>query len=245
MKYKCIVVDDERLARKGIESHIEQIDRLELVASCGSTAEAHKVLINQDVQLMFLDIQMPKMTGLEFLRSLRKSPATIITTAYSEYALEGFELDVIDYLIKPVSFAKLKKAVNKGEDFLRASARPVSEKPDDYFFVKSNTKYEKIIIDEILCIEGMQNYVILKTTYGNFVAYLTMKNIEDFLPSEKFTRIHKSTIVANSRVEKIDGNQLKVGPYQLSLSRSYKGSAMKNIFENKLLIRSTPNNEKT
>ncbi len=224
----CLVVDDEPIAREGLMEYVRQIDYLNPVAQCKSAVEAAGLLQKNKIDLIFLDIQMPKLTGIEFVKALADPPLIIFTTAYSEYALEGFELDVVDYLLKPISFARFLKAAEKAQSYLCARKKDVSI-TNDFFFIKSNGKIEKIIMAEVLYIEAMANYVIIYTQQKKHITYLTFSGIEDQLPAELFVRIHKSFLVAIAAIQTIDGNEVITNLMRLPLSKNYKNDVMCRI----------------
>lgn len=224
----CLVVDDEPMARRGLMEYILQIDYLNAVAQCKSAMEAACLLPKKKVDLVFMDIQMPKLTGIEFVKALANPPLIIFTTAYSEYALEGFELDVVDYLLKPISFARFLKSVEKAQSFLNARNKEVSITPD-FFFIKSSGKIEKIVMSEVIFIEAMSNYVIIHTKQKKYVTYLTFSGIEELLPAHLFVRIHKSYIVAISAIQTIDGNDLITSSVRLPMSKNYRNEVMSRI----------------
>jgi DNA-binding LytR/AlgR family response regulator len=224
----CLVVDDEPIAREGMMEYVRQIDFLNPVAQCKSAAEAAGLLQKHKIDLIFLDIQMPKLTGIEFVKALAEPPLVIFTTAYSEYALEGFELDVVDYLLKPISFARFLKSVEKAQSYLHARNKEVSI-TNDYFFIKCNGKIEKIIMAEVIYIEAMANYVIIYTRQKKYITYLTFSGIEDQLPTELFLRIHKSYLVAISAIQTIDGNEVITSSMRLPLSKNYRNDVMSRI----------------
>ena len=226
----CLVVDDEPIARKGIMEHIQQIDFLHAVAECKNAIEAASWLKKTPVDLIFLDIQMPKLTGIDFLRNLQNTPLVIFTTAYPEYAIEGFELDVLDYLLKPISFARFMKAVNKAQDFLLKS-KTGSNNNEDYFFIKVNQKLEKIKLYDVLYVEGMSNYIILHTKQKKHIAYLTFKGIEEKLPPRQFIRIHKSFLVSINAIQSIDTDEVILENTALPISKTYRDEVLKKIAE--------------
>ncbi len=237
MKLNCIIIDDEPLARKGIENYIHQVDGLNLVQSFSSPLEAESSLTHQ-VDLMFLDLRMPKISGISFLRSLPNPPVTIITTAFPNYALESYELNVMDYLVKPIPFERFLKAVNKARDYLALQEKATSGKPEEnYFFIKHEHKYEKILFDELLFIEALQNYVILHTTRRKYTSYLTFKSASDFLPKNRFVKVHKSYMVAIDKIDHIDGLDIKIGSAVIHMSRGNKDEILNAIFKNRLLKR--------
>lgn len=218
----CLVVDDEPIARKGLLEHIQQVDFLNPVAECKNAIEAASWLQKKPIDLIFLDIQMPKLNGIDFLKNLSSPPLIIFTTAYPEYAIQGYELDVLDYLLKPISFARFLKAAVKAQEHLLKTKTGFSKVTEDYFFIKSNQKLEKIKMDDVLYIEGMSNYVIVHTKQKKHIAYLTFKGIEEKLPQELFIRIHKSFLVAINAIETIDVNEIKLTNCTLPLSKTYK-----------------------
>ena len=202
---RTLIVDDEPLALDIIESYIEKIPDLELVARCDNAISANEILQKEHIDLIVLDIQMPQMTGIELIKSLRKAPKVIFTTAYSEYAVEGFELDALDYLLKPVAFDRFMKAVNKVTD---GTEKPNTASEDDYFFVKADKKLIKIHFNEILYIEGLKDYVIIKKETGRVIALQTMKSLEAKLPSNIFMRVHRSYIVNIAKIKAVVGLSL-------------------------------------
>ncbi len=231
----CLVVDDEPIAREGIMEYIRQIDYLNAVAQCKSAAEAAGLLQKNKIDLMFIDIQMPKLTGIEFVKALSDPPLIIFTTAYSEYALEGFELDVVDYLLKPISFPRFLKSVEKAQSYLHARNKEVSI-TQDFFFVKCNGKIEKIIMADVIYIEAMANYVIIHTRQKKYIAYLTFSGIEEQLPAHLFVRIHKSYLVAISAIQTIEGTEVITSSMRLPLSKNYRNDVMNRI-ESRLIKR--------
>jgi len=229
---KCIAVDDEPLALALLQDNIRQVPTLELVASCSTAMEALTVLNQQEVDLIFLDIQMPGLTGLQLLQSLSVRPMVILITAYEKYALEGFNLDVIDYLVKPVPFERFLKACNKAIDFFRLKKNVSMEfhpRPD-YFFVNAEYGLVKIVFSEIRLIEGLKDY--LKIHLGEpkpLIIRMSMKSIEEKLPPGKFFRIHKSYIIAVSHITAIRRNSVFLRELELPLSDMYKDDLMRLI----------------
>ncbi|HQF27923.1 MAG TPA: LytTR family DNA-binding domain-containing protein [Bacteroidia bacterium] len=233
IKLKCIIVDDEPLAQEVLERYLENIREIELVKKCSNALEAFEVLHTEHIDLMFLDISMPVISGIDFLRSLRKAPAVIITTAYPDYALQGYELDVVDYLVKPVSLERFMKGVNKAVERIKAinllPAQEVKPSKVDYMFVKSDQKLIKIRFSDIDYIEGMKDYVKIYTTEKMIVTLHTMKYFESNLPSGNFMRIHKSYIVNLDAIKSISGNELELKTVRLPIGSSYKEVLMKKI----------------
>jgi len=229
---KCIAVDDEPLALALLQDNISQVPTLELVASCSTAMEALTVLNKQEVDLIFLDIQMPGLTGLQLLQSLAVRPMVILITAYEKYALEGFNLDVIDYLVKPVPFERFLKACNKAIDFYKLKKHVPSENNawPDYFFVNAEYGLVKIVFSDVRLIEGLKDY--LKIHLGDtkpLIIRMSMKSIEEKLPPGKFFRIHKSYIVSLSHITSIRRNSVYLGDLELPLSDLYKDDLMRKI----------------
>ena len=229
---KCIAVDDEPLALALLQDNIRQVPTLELIASCSTAMEALSILNKHEVDLIFLDIQMPGLTGLQLLQSLSSRPVVILITAYEKYALEGFNLDVIDYLVKPVPFERFLKACNKAIDFYKLKKNVPSESHSwpEYFFVNAEYGLVKIVFSEIRVIEGLKDY--LKIHLGEtkpLIIRMSMKSIEEKLPPGKFFRIHKSYIVALSQITAIRRNSVYLGDLELPLSDLYKEDLMQRI----------------
>jgi two-component system, LytTR family, response regulator len=229
---KCIAVDDEPLALALLQDNIRQVPTLELVASCSTAMEALVVLNRQEVDLIFLDIQMPGLTGLQLLQSLSVRPMVILITAYEKYALEGFNLDVIDYLVKPVPFERFLKACNKAIDYYRLKKNVPGETQawPEYFFVNAEYGLVKINFSEIRMIEGLKDY--LKIHLGETkpqIIRMSLKSIEEKLPPGKFFRIHKSYIISLSHVTAIRRNSVFLGDLELPLSDLYKDDLMREI----------------
>jgi DNA-binding LytR/AlgR family response regulator len=236
MKLKCLIVDDEPIARKGLEEYVSEVSLLQLVQSCESALKAENFLNTQPVDLILLDIQMPNVSGIEFLRGLKNPPMVIFTTAHSSYALEGYSLDVIDYLLKPISFDRFLKAVQKAHDY-HVLKQPTKELESDYFFIKVNHQFEKVNYDEVLYLEAMQNYCIVHTSTRKLITYHTLSGLEKQLPPTQFLKIHKSFIVAIEKISALDSNELKIGSATIPISRSLKDEVMKRVMGNKLFKR--------
>lgn len=232
MKLKCIITDDEPIARKGLQSYVERIDFLELVGVCEDAIQLNNQLKSQQADLLFLDIEMPYMTGIELLNSLSNPPKVIITSAYAEYAIKGYNLEVSDYLLKPISFDRFLKAVNKVYDQLISSQTPVVQ---DYLFVKTSLKLEKIRFNDMRFIEGVENYVAIYTSDGKIITHTTLRTILQKLPPERFVQVHKSYLVNIDKIDSIEGNLLGIGKNKIPLSRTYKETALEIILKNKLL----------
>ncbi|MEP6845619.1 MAG: LytTR family DNA-binding domain-containing protein [Panacibacter sp.] len=225
---KCIIVEDEMLAQQVIQSHLQKAERFELVGTCNNAVEAQEMLSKRDVDLMFLDIQLPGMTGLHFLRSLTNPPLVVLTTAYAEYALESYEFNVIDYLLKPISFERFSKAINKifdGKLLLQNKAEDGSA-TGDHIFIKSNSKFFKINFPDIIFMEGMRDYLKIHTQENTLVTHQTMQDMEQLLPSKQFIRVHKSYIIAVAHIKSIYGNSIEMGKATIPIGISYKEKVM-------------------
>jgi DNA-binding LytR/AlgR family response regulator len=235
MKTKCLVIDDEPLARDLMRSHIEKLENIEIVAECGDAMKALQELRNQPVDLMFMDIQMPQITGIEFLKTLKHPPKVIITTAYREYALDGFELDVVDYLLKPITFERFLKSINKYYQLTQeeiqniAPAASFSLAEDAFIYVKENKKVIKLHLDEILYIEGLSEYIQIYTARRKIITKTSMTNIHEKLPDNGFMRIHKSFIVSLTKIEAFTTTSIDVPGKELPIGRSYKNSVQEAL----------------
>ena len=211
-----IIVDDEPLALEIMEAHIENIPELKLIAKCNNAIEANKALNEHDVDLMFSDINMPQLSGIEFFRSLKNPPMVIFTTAYPEYAVEGFNLEALDYLLKPISFERFLKATNKAIEKHKincatsATGDGVLDSSEDFFFVKSDKKLVKTFYRDILYIEGLKDYVIIRTETGRVITLQTMKSLEAKLPADMFKRIHRSYILITTKIKALEGNMVEL-----------------------------------
>ncbi|MCB2208436.1 MAG: response regulator transcription factor [Bacteroidetes bacterium] len=234
MKTRCVIIDDEPIARSVIKKHLENIPNTNVIAECRNAMEAISVLQKDQVDLMFLDIQMPKLTGLDFLKTLKNPPKVIIVTAYRDFAIEGYELDVIDYLLKPVSFERFLKAMNKFFD--NNDSKPIllsddrqSLSPDLFIYVKENKKVQKIYLKDILYIESLKEYIRIHTSSNKIVTKVQIGYIEKQLPEDHFLRIHKSFVVGLMHVTAFTSHSIEIGDIELSLSRSYKESVLKSL----------------
>lgn len=238
---RCIIVDDEPLARKGLKEYINDVEFLQLDAEFDTPLKATKLLSEGSVQLIFLDIQMPKITGLEFFKTLRHAPPVVFTTAYPQYALDGFDLNAIDYLVKPISFERFLKAALKVKEYYEVRQKNAVEALQDmkteFFFIKADNKLVKVFFDEILYVEALQNYVAIHTKTKKFITYLTFKSIEDYLPADQFFKTHKSFIVSASKIDNIDGNDIRIGDHHIPISRSSKDEVMEKLLKGRFLKR--------
>jgi DNA-binding LytR/AlgR family response regulator len=240
---RCLAIDDEVLALDLIGDNIRKVPFLELVKCCKSAFEAIEILSQQNIDLIFLDIQMPDISGIQFLKSLPNKPLVIFTTAYEKYALEGFDLDVIDYLLKPFSFDRFLKAVNKARDYLyikETAASPGTghemRSPPGFFFVKADYKLLKIDFNDILYIEGLKDYIKIYTGEKPVLTLLSLKSVEEKLPSDDFVRVHRSFIVAVKKIRFIQRNFIHIGTREIPISDNYKEQLYTIINQNKIGI---------
>jgi DNA-binding LytR/AlgR family response regulator len=229
MTLNCILIDDEPVARKLLEEYISDVPYLYLLGKAENPLKATALLnaSEETVDLIFLDINMPKMSGIEFLRSSGPLPPVIMTTAYSEYALEGFELNVIDYLLKPFSFERFVKACNKAREYHELLNK--NKETLDHFFVKVDGRLEKVLYDDVLFIEGSLNYVTIHTETSKLLVYLTLKGIMEQLPSPRFLKVHKSILINTSKVRHIEGNEINLGKAKVTMSQGEHDNVMRVI----------------
>jgi DNA-binding LytR/AlgR family response regulator len=252
MKLKCLIVDDEPVARKVLQEFIEDIDYLELAGQAENPLKAMKLLREQEIDILFLDINMPKINGIDFLKSTPIGACVIITTAYEEYAVESFGLDVLDYLVKPIAFDRLLKACNKAKEWreLRSARGPGQDrgqeqdagpgsggKAGDHFFIKSNNQIEKVYYDELVYAEAMLNYVMLHTAAKKMMVYVTIKSLEEQLPADIFIKVHKSFIVNMNKIRSIEGNVLDMGTGKITISQSLREKVINEIVKDKMIRR--------
>lgn len=231
-KINCLIVDDEPLAQQVIETYIQKMPSLVLVGKCDNAMEAYEVLHNEKIDVMFLDIQMPVITDVEFLRTLQNPPAVIFTTAYPDFAMEGYDLNITDYLLKPVSFERFLKAVNKATEHIalqQQSAQENDTTTTDYFFVKEDSKLVKINFSDIDHIECMKDYAKIFTKQRMIVTHHTMKRFEEVLPPLQFVRIHRSYIVNIPAIQSIFGNIVETPKTKLPIGANYKDELMKMV----------------
>jgi DNA-binding LytR/AlgR family response regulator len=226
---KCLVIDDEPIARSGLIEHIRQIDFLYAAGECKTALEANSILQKTKIDLLFLDIQMPKLNGIDFLKSNPFLPPVIFTTAYSEYAIEGFELDVLDYLLKPISFKRFYKSALKAQEYLNSKKQTNVPEEEQYFFIKSNQQIEKILISDVVYVEGMANYIVVHTHQKKYIAYLTFKGIEEQLPSQLFIRIHRSYLIAVNAIKSVTTEEVVLPDIKLPISKQYKDQVMELV----------------
>jgi len=231
MKIKCIIIDDEHLARELLVDYISKLPQLELVAKCYGVPQAMEVLQNESIDLIFLDVQMPDISGIDFLKSLTIKPIVILTTAYPEYALDGYSFDVIDYLLKPISFERFVQSVNKASDQFNFISRRDNNLERDYITIRSEHKIHKVNYNNILYIEGAKEYVIFYLKEGGRIITLeALKRLEDLLPNN-FMRIHKSHIINKDEVRSLYGNMVEIGSKKILIGKTYKELVLNKIFK--------------
>jgi len=242
-----LIVDDEPLALDVLETYIGQMAQLQLVQRCSNALEANEALKANAIDLMFLDIQMPQLTGIDFVKTLSKPPMVVFTTAYPNYAIQGFDLNALDYLLKPISLERFVKAVNKAVEHAELAHRdgapaahassPTNERLE-FFFVKADKKLVKVNFGDIIYIEGLKDYVIIRLVHGRVITLQTMKSLEEKLPDGRFKRIHRSYIVAMDKITAIEGNMVEVQekerPKLLPIGKNYRDELLVLIDKNRL-----------
>jgi DNA-binding LytR/AlgR family response regulator len=240
LKLNCVIVEDEPLARRLITDYVNKVPTLNLIEACSNPLDAIEVLRKNTVDLLFLDVQMPEITGITLLKSLQKRPMVILTTAYSEYALEGYELDVVDYLLKPITFERFLRAVDKATQRIDSKLPPPQqekisvEQSPAFVFVKDGTKLVKIKLDDILYVEGLKDYVTIHTRLQKVVSLQRLKALETQLPSEKFIRIHNSFIVALHAIDVIHKGEVQIGDKFLPIGDTYRKSFKEFVDKNQM-----------
>lgn len=238
LSINCVVIDDEPLARDGLVSYIQKINFLKLIGEGSDPTDLMTLERHQTIDLIFMDIQMPVMTGIEYLKSTKNRPLVIITTAYPSYALEGFELDVLDYMVKPITFERFYRGVNKAKDYYSIGKLENDEMEfkasKDYFFVKCDSIYEKIFYEEIEFVQALQNYVVIHTVKGKFMPLMPMKRMEELLGDKKFIRVHKSYLVAIDKIRSVMQTRIKLAKQEIPLSRNYKDGVFEKVLDKSL-----------
>lgn len=239
MTYRCLIADDEPIARQIIETYCSHLPYLQVLASCGNALEAKQILQQQEVDILFLDINMPVIDGLSFLRSLKKTPAVILTTAYREYAVEAFELSVSDYLVKPFSMERFMKAVDKAIEKIQSSlpvspvsplATTLAENSDTaYLFLKTDRKIYRVNHNDLLYAEASGNFTRFVTTTETLSVGMTFTNTEELLPRHLFVRVHRSFIINKSKISLIEGNRVYIGKIEIPIGNSYKEDFLREI----------------
>jgi DNA-binding LytR/AlgR family response regulator len=215
---RCIIVDDEPLAQEILEAHINRFGQVALFAKCPNALEAFTILHKEPIDLMFLDIRMPSINGIDFLRSLKSPPKVIFTTAYSEYALTGFELDGIDYLLKPITYERFEKSMKK---LFRAYPDEKTQSKQ-YTYFKVSGKLVKVLHTELLYAQSVKDYILLKTSKGNLLTHMTMKSLTELLPRDVFERVHRSYLVNTNYIDVIDKSFLKVAGTEIAIGENYR-----------------------
>lgn len=238
----CIIVDDEPLARQGMEMNIAHVSSLQLLGSFSNALAANDFIRKENVDLMFLDINMPELSGLDFVKSLREAPLVIFTTAYPQYALESYELDAIDYLVKPIRIERFLKAVNKAENHLRllqqeAGHTEVEKIEDDFVFIKADRKFFKIYFKDILYIEGLKDYVVIYTADNKIITSMNVKTIAAQLPPSIFARVSKSYIVNVLNITSFDNELVYIRGNEIPLGQSFKDDFIKQYIDGKIVKR--------
>lgn len=233
---RCLIVDDESFAIEGIVNHIQKLNFLEVAETCSSAIEAGEVLRQKNIDLMFLDINMPNLSGLEFLESLENPPLTILTTAYLEYALDAFRLNVIDYLLKPIGFQRFFQAVQKAlEVYQTRIALKKHENAPSEMYIRQGDSFMKIVWEEMLYVEAMQNYLKLHFEERSYIIHQTMASLEELLPKDAFFRIHKSYLVNTSHIDLVTAGRIFVKGRELPLSKHRKDELLNNVVLRKLI----------
>jgi two-component system, LytTR family, response regulator LytT len=225
---RILMVDDEFLALKLLEDYTSRLPGLEVVATTKSVTEAMDILAKEQIDLLFLDIQMPILSGVNLFKSLQKKPLAIFTTAYAEYAVEAFDLNAVDYLLKPYGFERFVQAINKVRETLSPKAEPASE--SSFIVVKVEGRLQKVLLKDLLYVEGLKEYVKLVCSGKQYVTFERLKNIAEMLPAADFVRVHKSFIVAKQAVQSLEGNQLDLGKVKIPISREKKEEILAAIF---------------
>ncbi len=234
---RVVIIDDEPLAREGLAQYVREVDFLDLLGVCENPVELIGIQDKHSVDLIFLDIQMPKMNGIDFLKIQQNPPMVIITTAYPSYALEGYRLNVLDYLLKPIPFERFVQAVHKAkEQHLLLHPQEVASQPppNDHFFVKCDHKYEKIYFKDMLYIQGMQNYVAIHTVKGQYITLLNLKDISEKLDPNLFIRVHKSYIISISRIDSVESHEIRIQGTPIPLSKNYREAVLQKVVQGKL-----------
>ncbi|CAL2088136.1 LytTR family DNA-binding domain-containing protein [Tenacibaculum sp. 190524A02b] len=235
MKINCVIIDDEPLAINVIKKHLEEFQNVTIVDTFNNPLEAIETLEKEKVDVLFLDINMPKMNGLEFLKNISIKPYVIITTAYREFAADSYELDVLDYLVKPIPFPRFLKSINKLTQQIHLNHN-IKEAPlgneDSYIFLKVDKKLVKVLYDNILYIESLKDYIKVSTTTGNYIVHKSLTSITEELPSNNFLRIHRSYTIAINKVASIEGNSIEINSKRIPIGRKYINNTKQVILKN-------------
>jgi len=231
----CIVVDDEPIALSGMSDFVRKTPFLKLIASCKNALEAVQAITENQVDLIFLDINMPMLSGLEMIQTIDRPPMVIFATAYPDYALKGFELNAVDYLLKPISYSKFLKASQKAYKTFHLTQQPESPNNEEYIYIKVDKKLIKVKINDITYIEALKDYIQIHTKEHSYITYLSLNKIIEHLPDSNFAQVHKSYIIATDAVEAIDGSFLEIGKKAIPIGRAFKEKVFLKIINNKLL----------
>lgn len=235
----CIIVDDEPLGREAIQLLMDETPGLNLLGSFGDTESAGDFLLNHPVDLVFLDIRMPGIDGITFARTIKDNTLVIFTTAYPEYAVDSYELDAVDYLLKPVELARFQKAVSKASDYLqllrdKAQKNTIETITKEHIFVKADRRYFKILFSDILFIEGLKDYVVIQTNGHKVITNATLKSMQERLPPDIFLRTNKSYIVNLEKIDSFDMNDIYIGSYELAIGNRYKDGFMEKFVKGQI-----------
>jgi len=228
-RYTCIIIEDEPLAQNVLKKYMADYPLLDLVTVCNDALEAQPILSQQNIQLLFLDINLPKLSGINFIKTLLHPPLVIFTTAYPEYAVEGFELNAVDYLVKPFSFERFLKAVNRAIEKLHTASHQAAEEKMLHIFLKSDKKIHKVDFESIQYIEAIGDYMKVVTDTGPLIVNETMKKLQDDLPSKDFIRVHKSFIISRNRIQFIEGNYVRVEGKSIPIGATYRNDVLAKI----------------
>jgi len=228
-RYKCIIVEDEPLAQNVLKKYIGEHPTLELIAVCHEALEAQSILTRQNIDLIFLDINLPKISGINFIKTLVRPPLVIFTTAYPEFAVEGFELNAVDYLLKPFSFERFLKAVNKAFEKLNANNQHNDGNKTSSIFLRADKKIHQVDLDSIHFIEAIGDYMKVVTDTGQLIVNETMKKLQEELPARSFIRVHKSFIISRNKIKFIEGNYVQVEDRSIPIGATYRQEVLTSI----------------
>lgn len=232
MSIKCIIIDDEPLAINVIEDHLENFDNIEIVATFNNPLKAYSILEQEKIDVIFLDINMPQMTGFTFIESLSNKPLIVFTTAYREYAVKSFELDILDYLVKPIPFNRFLKTINKiyQQVYVTSSSTESALQQEPHIFLKVNKKLIKVNLNDILYIESLKDYIKVITSLGDYVVHKSLSAITEELPDSNFIRVHRSYTISINKIAAIDGNLIELSDRKIPIGRNYLKTAKERIF---------------
>ncbi|CAM1355309.1 MULTISPECIES: LytR/AlgR family response regulator transcription factor [Tenacibaculum] len=234
MKINCVIIDDEPLAINVIKNHLQEFQNINIVDTFNNPLEAINTLEKDPIDVLFLDINMPKMNGLEFLKNIPVKPHVIITTAYREFAAESYDLDVLDYLVKPIPFPRFLKSINKltQQLHLNQNVKNIHTNEDSYIFLKVDKKLVKVKYDNLLYIESLKDYIKVCTTDGNYIVHKSLTSITEELPSNNFLRIHRSYTIAIDKVNSVEGNSVDINNKRIPIGRKYINNTKQIILNN-------------